>query len=78
MTAVRRDAGTLAAARRILVPLGRGPGSRRLGPSVARASWLIGVSVRRYRELKDGDSYPDFETWGQDLQAVRWSQTFVI
>jgi len=27
---------------------------------VARASWLVGVSVRRYRELEDGEEYPSY------------------
>jgi hypothetical protein len=30
----------------------------RLGLSIARASWLVGVSVRRYCELEDGEDYP--------------------
>jgi hypothetical protein len=32
----------------------------RLGLSAARASWLLGVSVRHYRELEDSESYPNF------------------
>jgi hypothetical protein len=35
----------------------------RLALSVARASWHVGVSVREYRALEDGESYPGFETW---------------
>jgi hypothetical protein len=34
-----------------------------LGLSAARASWLIGVSVRKYRELEAADAFPDFDTW---------------
>lgn len=45
----------------------------RLGLSVARASWLLGVSVRPYRSLEDGESYPDFDTWDPSLQALRFA-----
>jgi hypothetical protein len=33
-----------------------------VGLSVARASWLFGVSVREHRELEAGERLPDFET----------------
>jgi hypothetical protein len=48
----------------------------RLGLSVARASWLVGVSVREYRALEHGESYPAFETWGRICKLYGWPQTF--
>ena len=46
----------------------------RLGLSVARASWLLRVSVRRNRELEDGERYPDYETWDRCARCTggRW------
>ena len=35
----------------------------RLGVSAARASWLLDIRVREYRELEAGKVYPDFERW---------------
>jgi DNA-binding XRE family transcriptional regulator len=48
----------------------------RLGMSVARASWVLGVSVGRYRELESGDVYPDFETKDRICKSYGWPQTF--
>jgi hypothetical protein len=42
----------------------------RLGPSVAHASWLVGVSVLEYCELEEGERYPT-STRGPDVQASR-------
>jgi hypothetical protein len=50
---------------------------KRLGLSVARASWLVGISVRDYRALEDGESYPEFETWDRICKLYGWPQTFV-
>jgi Helix-turn-helix domain len=49
----------------------------RLGLSVARASWLVGVSVREYRELEVGERCPDFETWNRICKLYGWPQTLV-
>ena len=40
----------------------------RNGLRIARASWLVGVSVREYRELEAGARPPD---WDTRLRAVR-------
>jgi hypothetical protein len=32
-----------------------------------QATWLLGVSVREYRELVAGARSPSFETWDPDL-----------
>ena len=42
---------------------------KREGLRVSRAAWLLGVSVREYRELEAGTRSPTFET--SDMQAVR-------
>jgi hypothetical protein len=50
--------------------------SGRLGLSLARASWLLGVSVRRYRELEDGERSPDAAAWRLMCGVFRWPQSF--
>ena len=49
----------------------------RLGLSVARVSWLVGVSVREYRNLEFGETHPDFETWTRICKLYGWPQRFV-
>jgi len=39
----------------------------RLGLSVARATWLLGMSVLRYRELEEGEKHASHD------EGVRWS-----
>ena len=36
---------------------------KREGLRVCRAAWLVGVTVREYRELEAGDRVPEFEVW---------------
>jgi hypothetical protein len=36
---------------------------KREGLRVCRAAWLIGVSVREYREIEGGERFPNFVTW---------------
>jgi hypothetical protein len=43
----------------------------RWGMRECQAAWRFGVSVREYRELEAGESFPTFEGVGSDLQAVR-------
>jgi hypothetical protein len=50
----------------------------RLGLSIARASWLLGVSVRRYRELEAAERYPDFDTWRRMCDVFEWPKVFVV
>jgi Helix-turn-helix domain len=47
----------------------------RLGLSIARASWLLGVTVPRYRELEDGEDYPGFQWWDRIRKLYGWPQT---
>jgi hypothetical protein len=37
--------------------------SAREGFLVCRARWLVGVTVREYREMKAGDRVPEFDVW---------------
>jgi predicted transcriptional regulator len=48
----------------------------RLGLSVARASWLLGVSVRRYRELEEGEEYPSYGKWARMVDVFEWPRSF--
>jgi predicted transcriptional regulator len=49
---------------------------RRAGWSVGQAAWLLGVSVREYRELEAGDRSPSFEQWDRICKLYGWPQTF--
>jgi Helix-turn-helix domain len=48
----------------------------RLGLSVARASWLLGVSVRRYRDLEDGEAYQSYGEWTRMVDVFGWPRSF--
>jgi Helix-turn-helix domain len=43
----------------------------REGLRVCRAAWLVGVSVREYREIEAGDRTPSPRTYERNLRAVR-------
>ena len=30
---------------------------------VCRAAWLVGVTIREYREMEAGDRVPEFDVW---------------
>jgi DNA-binding XRE family transcriptional regulator len=47
------------------------------GLSVARAAWLLGVSVRIYRLIESGEEYPSFDVWNAICERLGWAQTFV-
>ena len=47
------------------------------GWSVGQAAWMLGVSVREYRELEAGARSPSFETWDRICTLFGWPQTFV-
>jgi hypothetical protein len=51
---------------------------KRDGLRVCRAAWLIGVTVREYRELEAGVRFPAFETWDRICKLYGWPQTFVV
>jgi hypothetical protein len=50
---------------------------KREGLRVCRAAWLLGISVREYRELEAGERFPTFETWDRICKLCRWPQTFI-
>src|SRR5512132_3179229 len=50
---------------------------RREGLRVCRAAWLIGVSVREYREIEAGDRMPSPDTYERICKLYGWPQTFV-
>jgi predicted transcriptional regulator len=49
----------------------------RLGLSVARASWLVGVSACRYRELEQGEEYPSYGEWSRMVDVFGWPRAWV-
>jgi transcriptional regulator with XRE-family HTH domain len=50
---------------------------KREGVRVCRAAWLIGVSVREYREIEAGDRMPSLDTYQRISELYGWPQTFV-
>jgi hypothetical protein len=48
----------------------------RLGLFGAAASWLLGVSVCRYRDLEDGDEYPAYGEWSRMVEVFEWPRSF--
>ena len=49
---------------------------KREGLRVCRAAWLLGVTVREYRELEAGDRVPDVQTYERMCRTFGWPQTF--
>jgi predicted transcriptional regulator len=52
-------------------------GRKREGLRVCRAAWLIGVSVREYREIEAGDREASLATYERISELYGWPQTFV-
>jgi transcriptional regulator with XRE-family HTH domain len=50
---------------------------KREGLRVCRAAWLVGVSVREYREIEAGDRTPGPDTYQRISELYCWPQTFV-
>ena len=50
---------------------------KREGLRVYRAAWLLGVSVREYRDLEAGERFPDSVTRDRICKLYGWPQTFV-
>jgi hypothetical protein len=44
---------------------------------LCRAAWLVGVSVREYREIEAGDRTPRLDTYRRISELYGWPQTFV-
>jgi hypothetical protein len=47
------------------------------GLRVCRAAWLIGVSVREYREIVAGDRTPRLDTYRRISELYGWPERFV-
>jgi predicted transcriptional regulator len=50
---------------------------KREGLRVCRAAWLIGVSVREYREIEAGDRMPNLDVYRRISELYAWPKTFV-
>jgi Helix-turn-helix domain len=50
---------------------------RREGLRVCRAAWLIGVTVREYREMEAGNRDPSNDAWERLCELDGWPQAFV-
>jgi transcriptional regulator with XRE-family HTH domain len=49
---------------------------KRSGLGLARAAWLLGVSVPELRELEAGTRWPDFDTYDRICKLFGWPQAF--
>ena len=49
---------------------------KREGLRVCRAAWLIGVSVREYREIVAGDRMPSLDTYRRISELYVWPETW--
>ena len=48
---------------------------KRWGMRECQAAWCFGVSLREYRELEAGESFPTLEVWGRICELYGWPQT---
>lgn len=48
----------------------------RLGFTVGQVAWRLGISPREYRELEDGDGFPDSYTWEAMGKLFGWPRSF--
>ena len=48
----------------------------RNGLRIARASWLVGVTVREYREIEAGTRVPDGDTYERVAELFGWPRSF--
>jgi predicted transcriptional regulator len=49
----------------------------RQGLRLARAAWLLGLSVRELRDLEAGDVYPTSDTYERIGELYGWPLAFV-
>jgi helix-turn-helix protein len=45
---------------------------KRSGFTVGQVAWRLGVSPAEYRELVDGDVWPNFQTWDRMCKLYGW------
>jgi transcriptional regulator with XRE-family HTH domain len=48
------------------------------GLRICRAAWLVGISVRVYREIEAGDRVPSLSTYDRISELYGFPQTFVV
>jgi transcriptional regulator with XRE-family HTH domain len=48
---------------------------KREGLRVCRAAWLVGVTVREYREIEAGDRTPSLATYRRISELYGWPET---
>jgi hypothetical protein len=48
---------------------------KREGLRVCRAAWLVGISVRKYREIEAGDREPSPGTYRRISELFGWPQS---
>jgi len=51
-------------------------GREREGLRLCRAAWLVGVTVREYREIEAGERFPNIETWRRMCDVFQWPRSF--
>jgi hypothetical protein len=68
--------GSVALYRRCCVPRDDAAHRRHEGLRVCRAAWLVGVTVREYREMEAGDRVPEFDTWDRLCELYGWPRSF--
>jgi hypothetical protein len=44
----------------------------RLGLGECRAAWLLGLTVREYRALEDGDATITSDLWDRMVEVFQW------
>jgi transcriptional regulator with XRE-family HTH domain len=49
---------------------------KREGLRVCRAAWLVGVTVREYREIEAGDRMPSLDTYRRIFELYGWPERF--
>jgi len=50
---------------------------KREGLRVCRAAWLVGVTLREYRELEAGDRVPSRDVYDRICELYGWPRSFV-
>jgi hypothetical protein len=50
---------------------------KRDGLRVSRAAWLLGLTVREYREIEAGDRLPSLDTYRRSSELYGWPQRFI-
>jgi helix-turn-helix protein len=49
---------------------------KREGLRVCRAAWLVGVTIREYREMEAGDGLPSADVYNRISELYGWPRSF--